>query len=168
MRLSPLALSLAGLLAGCGPIGFSVPVCQTLDAQQVPGAPISVYGNVERVHTLDLREDLAKVGDAISEVQLTSLTLIAREGIADFGWIDEAALFLTAPDGTRSEVARYQKDPAAAPPASLKLAIDSVDVLPQLAAGPVEVVLDFTGTLPTEDWTVDVKTCASAKAVLVE
>ncbi len=143
------------LIGGCGALSFDVD--QDLPEQTVQG---SALGGVLPSFiptpiplSFDLRAETAKRGTGPAQhAYLKSLVLRAKNG-ANFDFLDEAHVYVSAPSLPRVEIARLAPVPRGA--GTIEFAVvDGVDLLPYINAG-ASIDSTATGTQPKMDVTFD-------------
>lgn len=168
MRASNTAiLLLASALTGCGPMFFAeVDVPQLCAVRK--NAAFELYGPPV---PLALSEDvLIDLKDALPESpeeadgRISRLRVIARSGIEDFGFVEQASLRLAPTDDPLSsaEVLTYQQDAQQAGP-ELQAEGERFDLQPLLRSGEIVAHVQLAGTPPPEPFIADVEVCLAAR-----
>jgi hypothetical protein len=163
----------AGSLCGCGSIFYAQleepELCKTMPAAFSPSAPGTTSQRVSV--DFDLRSDLERFThpDATSNLQLKYVQFTATQGTSDFGFVDSAKVTIQAAAGNAScnlpALVDYQRDPSAPAQSPQTFAGSSdVDLMPCLSTSAVSVQTDFSGRLPSNAWSMNVKACFSGKA----
>ena len=171
---SLLVLIAAFGVCGCGSIFFAEieepEICKTSSADFSAGPPAGTTTQSAStdfdVH--DQLSDLSKV-DYAGEFVLTSVQVDAKQGIADFSFVDRVDFGLSGATDSSCSVpglVSYQRDPSASTVASPLMLhpANSVDLLHCMSAGPMKINTSFTGRLPTAPWSVEIKACFRADA----
>jgi len=96
-----------------------------------------------------------------------SVTFEAPVRVSDFGFVDSAQTRIQGENGSceLGEIASFQRNSSAGP--SPTLLIESgktVDPIPCLDSGKLNVQTTFSGNLPQSSWAMDVKVCLSGKS----
>jgi hypothetical protein len=96
-----------------------------------------------------------------------SVTFEPQSAAEDFSFVDSAVVRIEGENGSCGigEVAAFQRNNSA--PSDVALLIPStatVDLVPCLDSGKLNVLTTFAGNLPTTAWNMDVKVCLSGKA----
>ena len=169
---SLVVLIAAFAVCGCGSVFFAEveepEVCKTSSAD-FPAAPPGGTTSQSASTDFDVHGQLSDLDklDYTGEFVLTSVQVDAKQGIADFSFVDSADLALsgvTDPSCNVSGLVTYQRDPSA-PTAASSLTLrpaNSVNLIDCLSAGTVKIATTFSGRLPTAPWSVDIKACFRA------
>jgi len=157
------SLLLALLCAGAGGCGISVEAevpeveikQHDLAFEGVPFAgligDVSVSQSFSQKHSkLELPEELD------TEVKALGISLIAKNGIQDFGFIHNLRVTMSDEVHAPVEIMSYEQDPAA--PAGKILTMNSanpVNTLDQWKTDSATFTIEVAGTLPSDPWTID-------------
>lgn len=158
-------------LCGCGSIFYAQveepELCKTVPADFSPSAPGTT---TERVSVdFDLRADLERFTrpDTTSNLQLKYVEFAATQGTSDFGFVDSGKVTIQGTGNACNlpALVDYQRDPSAPAQSTLTFAgSSSIDLMPCLSTSKVSVQVDFTGRLPQNAWSMNVRACFSGKA----
>jgi hypothetical protein len=173
-RLSLVAsLLIAGPLCGCGPIFYAQleepELCKTVSAD-FQAAPVSVSGRQSVAIDLDLRSELESFHrpDTSTQLKLEYVRFEAVRGISNFAFVDTATVNVqgtTSAECNLPALVDYRRDPSASPQSTLTFTGPNLlDLTACLSAEKVTLKTEFAGSLPSNDWSMTVKTCLSGKA----
>jgi hypothetical protein len=125
------------------------------------GVPIGgALGDVSMTQTFSQEHDALELPAGLnSEVKALEVSLTARQGISDFGFVH--FLRLTMSDDRNNadavELIDYQRDDSAAPSPVLKMvAANPVDTLAKWKTKSALFTIDVAGSLPEHDWVADI------------
>jgi hypothetical protein len=106
----------------------------------------------------------SKSGVAIQDLTVDSVTLRLLSGVADFSFVDSAAVALSGADGGAPiPMFTYTRDTSSSSPSTVVLyPADTVNLYSLVTSGAIEAQISFTGSPPMVPWTVSVKPCFSA------
>jgi hypothetical protein len=162
----PFAFVLLALAAGAGGCMVSVDaeipnVEVTQKGLSFAGVPVgAALGDVSLTQSFSQTHSKLELPEGLSsEVKALDVSLTAKTGITDFSFV--RYLRLTMSDDTNNanaiELFNYEKDPAAAPSAVLKVvSANPLNALEKLKTESALFTIDVAGTLPDHDWTVDI------------
>jgi hypothetical protein len=130
------------------------------------GVPLGgILGDVSMTRSFSQKHEKLDLPDGIdSEVKALGVSLIAKNGVKDFGFIHN--LRLTMSDDTHApvELINYQQDANAKPSAVLTMqSANPVNTLEQWKTDRATFTIEVAGTLPDADWTVDLAIRFSGK-----
>lgn len=146
-------------------------VCKTVpNALFAPGIGGGQRETVKKSFAYDFGPELLQVnGRALrTEVRILSVIFVAAQGTKDLNFISKATIGLaSASDGgtlPQLNVLTYEKPAGAAVNQSVTLTrAEPIDVTAYLARGKLDITAQITGTLPEQDWGLDIKTCLDVK-----
>jgi hypothetical protein len=125
------------------------------------GVPLGgALGDVSMTQTFSQDHDaLALPNGLTSEIKALEVSLTAKEGVTDFGFVHY--LRLTMSDDSHNanaiELINFERDASAAPSAVLQMvATNPVDTLEKWKTKSVLFTIDIAGTLPAKDWVADI------------
>jgi hypothetical protein len=107
--------------------------------------------------------------DAYTEALVHEVVIEPKSGQTDLSFVRAVRLTMNTPEGQKSgapgiEIGRYERPASGAPGPSIVIpATPPADVLTILRAPRALVEIEATGTVPAEDWTVDIVVKLSAK-----
>lgn len=142
-------------------------LCTSIPGQTFPGAPIAVAGTATFPNEFDVGNTLSDFGN-LGQVEARALffDITAKSGVQDFGFVDQVQLkVLPAPNSTLLPVQLVDYKAGAQPPSNnMHWAVNSPDMMGYLKEPPLRFETTFTGTLPTVDWSFDIRLCIFMKA----
>ncbi|HLT30243.1 MAG TPA: hypothetical protein VK013_09365 [Myxococcaceae bacterium] len=161
------AVSLA--LAGCGDLLF-LEVEQPEICQVLPGQPFS-GSEYSRELQIDIQGqlpgiDLSSPQGLESVFRLSRVDFIARTGITDFDFISEADIRILPPEGSNllpAHVIDYHRNGVETGETLSMTGRQDVDLYAYLTGGNIVVDASLVGTLPPEEWTMDIRVCMYVK-----
>jgi hypothetical protein len=163
-----LAALLAGMSGACMSVEAEAPEIEITQADvRFTGVPFgNDLGSQKKSFTgshpaLDLPSELT------AEVRAVQVTLKAKSGITDFSFLSR--LRVTMQDDAKKkepvDLLHYERDPAATAGAVLSIpAQNPNNLIDQWKSDAAVFGLELEGTLPEQDWTVDVTLSFSGKA----
>lgn len=172
MRKLTLLAALGWLLSSCGGLYVEAEepqICKTVTGTQVPGNPTGLKATFTQQYDYDFGNELLNFGDkkVDTQAQLLSVTFTATSGTDDLAsTVDSGEVDLI--DGTGQnppiKVLSYQR-PANAPKSATLVVSggDAIDITKYLSGGKVSVKASIDGSLPPQNWTMDVQTCVWVK-----
>lgn len=165
MRPFLLFVALSVSLSGCGDLLFleieQPEICQILPGETFSGSEysrelqIDVQGQLPGI-------DLSTPQGLSSVFRLTRVDFIARSGITDFDFISEADIRILPPEGSGllpAHVIDYHRKGAQTGPTLTMTGNQDVDLYAYLTGGEIIVDTSLAGTLPTEEWSMDIEVC---------
>lgn len=167
------ALAASFAVCGCGSLFFAQveepEVCKTSDADYTASTSTGTSSQSASVE-FDMPSvftDLKKL-DYTGQFALTFAQIDAKQGIADFSFVDRVVFGLngvTEPSCSAPNLISYQRQPSdsAASPLVLR-PTDSVDLISCLTAGRIKLMVTFTGRLPAAPWSITYQACFRASA----
>lgn len=166
-----LGLSLAMLGAGCPLLDVEVEVpevCVTHRGIEIAGVPVELGAGIDETFTIDDLSAFDALDDLDADARFVSATVRAAGGVDNLGFIEAASVEVASadPDSTLPTLRVYACDgDCAADGNVLALPVqEQPDALAYLRSGSLSIALQARGTLPTEDWTLDVEVCVAARA----
>jgi hypothetical protein len=164
-----LALPLCGLaLATAASAGCMVSVEAEIPDVQVTqkglafaGVPIGgALGDVSMTQSFSQEHDALDLPEGLtSEVKALEVSLTARAGISDFGFVHYLRLTMSDEGNNANavELINYERADAAAPSPVLKMiAANPVNALEKWKTKSALFTIDIAGTLPEHDWVADI------------
>ena len=157
---SSLAFLLGGAAAGCG-ISVEADLPQVEVTQRdlaFDGVPVTgLIGDVSMTRSFSQEHKTLEAPKGLdSEVKALSVTLTAKTGIQDFGFIHNLRITMSDDVHDPIELLAYQQDPHAKPGNVLSMAsANPVDTLDQWKTNSATFTVEVAGALPANDWTVD-------------
>jgi hypothetical protein len=161
-----LTLVLATLAAGAGGCMVSVDaeipnIEVTQKGLTFAGVPIgSALGDVSMTRSFSQTHDKLDLPEGLtSEVKALDVSLTARNGITDFGFVRYMRLTMSddANDANAIELMNFEKDPSAPPSAVLKMvSVNPLNALEKLKTESALFTVEVAGTLPDHDWAMDI------------
>lgn len=164
-----LLAALAVALSGCGDLLFleieQPEICQVLPGEAFSGSEYS------RELQIDLQGqlpglDLSSPQGLESLFRLTRVDFIARSGITDFDFISEADIRILPPEGSNllpAHVIDYHRNGAETGSTLSMTGNQDVDLYDYLTGGAVVVDASLVGSLPPDEWSMDIRVCMYVK-----
>lgn len=161
-------LLLTGLvlgLTGCSELLFleieQPEICQVLPGETFSGSEYS------RELQIDIQSqlpgiDLSSPQGLQSIFRLTRVDFIARSGITDFDFISNADIRILPPEGSSllpAHVIDYARNGAETGTTLSMTGNEDVDLYDYLTGGDIFVDASLAGTLPSEEWSMDIRVC---------
>ena len=166
VTLASFALATLALTLGAGGCMVSVEaeipdVEVTQKGLQFAGVPIgSALGDVSMSSTFSQEHDALDLPEGLtSEVKALEVSLTAREGITDFGFVRYLRLTMSddSDNANAIELINYERDSSVPPSGVLKvIAANPVNALEKLKTKSAQFTIEVAGTLPDHDWAADV------------
>jgi hypothetical protein len=165
------ALALVTTAAGCPLLEAEVElseVCMTYADLEIAGVPAGVPTSIDETFTFDDLSAFDALADLDADARFLSATVRATSGVDTLGFVDTASVEIASndPDSTLPTRMIYSCDgdcradgDALAIPAQ-----DQPDALDYIRSGSLAIALRVSGTMPTEDWTMDVEICVAGHA----
>jgi hypothetical protein len=160
--LSSLALLLAAGSGGCVSVDADIPNVEVTQKDLTfTGVPIgTALGDVSMTRSFSQEHDELDLPEGLtSEIKALEVSLTAKQGVHDFGFVRFLRLTMSdASDNSNAvELINYERDPAAAPSNVLKMiAANPVNALEKWKTKSALFTIDVAGTLPDNDWVADV------------
>jgi hypothetical protein len=158
--------ALACLALGCGGTVEIPRICFKQAGLAVPGSPVG--GSVASPSfSIDLTNQipLLRTNTSDTDLRVDQVTITPVAGTTpDLSGIQTATMQAQPATGSAVDVVRYQRNPAAPPPAAIVLGGDTVNLEPYLVAGRANLSVTLAGQPPATGWTADVETCLHARA----
>ncbi len=162
--LSSLALTLvlAAGSGGCVSVDAEIPNVEVTQKDLTfTGVPVgSALGDVSMTRSFSQEHDELDLPEGLtSEVKALEVSLTAKQGVRDFGFVRYLRLTMSdASDNSNAvELINYERDPAAPPSNVLKMiATNPVNALEKWKTKSALFTIDVAGTLPENDWVADV------------
>jgi hypothetical protein len=159
---------LASSALGCGGTVEIPRICFKQAGLAVLGSPAGV--NVETPPVsfrIDITNQipLLRTNTSDTDLRVDQVTITPVAGTTpDLSGIQTAKVQAQSPSGQAVDVVRYQRDPAAPPPAAIVLDGATRNIAPDLVSGQANLSFTLSGQPPTTGWTADVETCMHATA----
>ncbi len=163
----------AWLVCGCGSLFYAQveepELCKTISADFPAAPPVGTTSQSVAVD-FDLHSELDSFNqsDMTSSLELKSVEFDAGRGVSDFGFVDAAKITVQGTNNASCnlpDLVDYQRDPSATAQPTLTFPGSStVDLMPCFKSGKVTIQTNFSGRLPTQTWSMNVKACFSGKA----
>jgi hypothetical protein len=157
---SSLVILLGGAAAGCGiSVEADVPEIEvTQHDLAFAGVPVAaLIGDVSMTRTFSQEHKKLEMPDGLdTEVKALGITLTTKTGIKDFGFIHNLRLLMSDDVHDPIELVDFQQDPTTQ--ASNVLTMSSanpVNTLDQWKTNSATFTVEIAGTLPPQDWTID-------------
>ena len=125
------------------------------------GVPVgSALGDVSLSRSFSQTHDKLELPEGLtSEVKALDVSLTAKNGITDFGFVRYLRLTMSddASNANAIELINNEKDPSATASAVLKMvSANPLNALEKLKTESALFTIDVAGTLPDHDWAVDI------------
>jgi hypothetical protein len=167
--LSTLVFVLGGAAAGCGiSVEADVPEVEiTRHDVAFDGVPVAaLIGDVSVTQSFSQKHDKLELPDGLdSEVKPLGVTVTAKAGIQDFGFVHNFRVLMSDDVHDPVELVSYEQDPAAAPSNVLTLtSANPVNVFDQWKTSSATFTIEVAGSLPPNAWSIDLGIRFSATA----
>lgn len=133
-----------------------------------PGAPQGIIANVfggDELGGLTLGEDIS--ASMFLQGVGISTKLDAQNSVDSFDFIDTLRVEVTAEGMNSAELLNFATDAETGD--KLFVPVDSaVDIAAYLESPSLELMVEFSGELPTSDWTANMEVCVTAEAAYRE
>ncbi len=159
-----LSLLACALTCSCGSVFTELDepsVCKTISNVGVPGVPVSTVEGIVVPFSINLRKELGNTKGAKGLVEVKSVQLTARSGIADFAFIQTATVdvIVAGDGGGLVSVASYAQPATYTPSSELTIPGNGSNVFVYVESGLARVSMALTGTPPPTAWTFDADVC---------
>ncbi|MFN0062958.1 MAG: hypothetical protein ACKVPX_10630 [Myxococcaceae bacterium] len=170
-----LALFVLFGLSACGPVFFieaEIPrVCKAFQGETFPGVPVPTPDVPYTAPPLDFdfgtTLDELRLEGLETEIRISSMRLTAAGGLPNLDFLNTVNVNLLPPGGSSLAplpVVDYARAAGASSSTSIELGeVDIMDVYEYIRSGQFSVQITFLGTIPTSDWSLDVRPCLYAR-----
>jgi hypothetical protein len=162
---SLLLLGLVTLVPACPLLDVQADVqevCLTYRGVTIPGVPIG--GSISQSFNFDDLQGAKDLADANAVLTFTRAEVRATAGVPSFSFVKSAALSIASgdPNSTLPTLSVFDCQDCGNPTTTLDVNdATTTPVQDYVKSGSLVVTIDFTGTPPANDWTVDVDVCMS-------
>jgi hypothetical protein len=166
---SALVLVLGGAAVGCGiSVEADVPEVEiTRHDIAFEGVPVAaLIGDVSVTQSFSQMHDKLDLPNGLDpEVKALGVTVTAKAGIQDFGFLHNFRLLMSDNVHDPVELVSYESDPTAPPSNVLTLTTaNPVNIFDQWKTSSATFTIEVAGTLPPNAWSIDLGIRFSAKA----
>lgn len=164
------SMSMAFLSAsagGCMSVEAEIPEVEVtqhdLAFEGVPQA--GLLGDVSMTRSFSQKHDKLELPDGLdSEVKALGVSLIAKDGVTDFGFIHNLRLTMSDDAHAPVELINYQQEPGATPGRVLHMqSANPTNTLEQWKTESATFTIEIAGALPEDAWKVDLAIRFSGK-----